>query len=95
MKKVIYNGVEMTVKQAVIESKVSIRVLYERLKNGLTQETGLFNAVRPYRESEVCILDGKEITVIEAAKTTGISPSTIRRRLKIGFTEEIGLFNKR
>lgn len=91
----MYNGIERTVKQASIESKISIRVLYERLKNGRTQETGLFNAVRTHRESEVCILDGKEITVIEAAKTTGISPSTIRRRLKIGFTEEIGLFNKR
>lgn len=95
MIKVTYNGIEMTVKQAAIESKISMKILYERIQIGFTEEIGLFNPVRLYRRPEVCILDGKEITVIEASKTVGVSPSTIRRRYKEGLTQETGLFTKR
>lgn len=94
MIKVIYNEVEMSVKQAAIESKINMKTLYERTGIGHTQETGLFNAVRPRRRYEICILDGKEITVIEASKIVGVSPSTIRKRFKRGLTEETGLFKK-
>lgn len=94
MKKVIHNGVETPVSQVAIICKVHITVMYDRIRKGLTQETGLFHKGKLPRRCEVCVLDGKEIAIIEASEIVGLSITTIRRRLKEGLTQETGLFRK-
>lgn len=95
MKTVTYNGVDTPVSQVAIECKVHITVMYQRIRKGLTQETGLFNKGRLPRRCVTCVLDGKEVTIVEAAEIVGLSITTIRIRLKEGLTQRTGLFGNR